>query len=67
MNSYSLKELFELWIEYLEYYDVTFQKLSRTSGLEYSFPKWLEENDKKVMGYTIRSRDSTNGDDFYQV
>lgn len=48
MSDYSLKELFQLWIEYLEYYDVTFQELSRKSGLEFSFPKWLEENDKEI-------------------
>ena len=50
-------KLFELWIEYLEYYDITFQELSRKSGLELSFPKWLEENDKEIR--------NTHGDDFY--
>ena len=45
---YSRSELFDLWIEYLNYYNVTFQELNSTSGLEYSFPKWLEENDKEI-------------------
>lgn len=43
MDNYTLKELFKLWIEYLDYYDITFQELSRTFDLEYSFPKWIEE------------------------
>ena len=66
MNSYTLRELFELWIDYLEYYDITFQELSRTSGLEHSFPKWLEENENKIVGYTIRNK-NTYDDDVYQV
>ena len=41
---YSQTELFDLWIEYLDYYDISFQELSRTFNMEYSFPKWLEEN-----------------------
>ena len=43
-TTFDIHELFDLWIEYLDYYDVTFQELSRTFNIEYSFPKWLEEN-----------------------
>ena len=36
---YELSEIFDLWIAYLNYYNITFQELSRTSNIEYSFPK----------------------------
>lgn len=42
-NGFSLKEVFDLWIEYLDYYNISFQELSRKFNVDYSFPKWLEE------------------------
>lgn len=43
---YSKSELFDLWVEYLNHYNISFQELSRKFNVEHSFPKWLEKNKK---------------------
>ena len=40
---YSESELYNLWIVYLDYYNISFQELSRTFKIQYSFPLWLEK------------------------
>ena len=43
---YSLKQLYNLWIEWVEKYNISCQKFYEEYGLPGSFITWLEEREK---------------------
>ncbi len=47
-KKYSLKELYNLWIEWIDKYNISVQKFYEEYGLPGSFIKWLEEREKNA-------------------
>lgn len=48
VKRYSLKELYNLWIEWTEKYNIRVQKFYEEYGLPRSFIVWLEEREKSL-------------------
>lgn len=46
-KKYSLKQLYNLWIEWGDKYDISFQKMFREYNLPGSFTNWLEKRERE--------------------